>query len=208
MDGRAVADVVAMAGLLREALAEPGAAGPARLEHGWLAGHPRRRDRRRRGPWWRSAPPPRAACAADSRPGSFSFSADRPALETLLESGELTPAVAALPAPLLLMHAQGDERVAGRALARARRGVSRPRQPPDRGSRRPPSLSPARRGAPGGQPALASEGSGAALEARRVRLAAEEVSNRAAALGNGVAGLAGNRGHRAACAPAHHASNR
>jgi alpha-beta hydrolase superfamily lysophospholipase len=110
MDGRAVADVVAMAGVLREALAEPGAlALRGSSMGGWLA--------------ILAAAPAQAQAVVAICPataggmrrgldaGSFAFSVDRPALETLLDSGELAPAVAALPAPLLLMHAQGDERV-------------------------------------------------------------------------------------------------
>jgi uncharacterized protein len=43
--------------------------------------------------------------------GDFSFDADRPALERFLATHELHPAVQALEAPLLLLHAEGDEQV-------------------------------------------------------------------------------------------------
>jgi pimeloyl-ACP methyl ester carboxylesterase len=43
--------------------------------------------------------------------GRFSFAADRAALDAFLAAHELTPAVAALRAPLLLLHAEGDEQV-------------------------------------------------------------------------------------------------
>jgi alpha-beta hydrolase superfamily lysophospholipase len=45
------------------------------------------------------------------RAGEFDFEADVPALERFLASHPLEPAVEALRAPLLLMHARGDERV-------------------------------------------------------------------------------------------------
>lgn len=43
--------------------------------------------------------------------GRFSFGADRAALDAFLAEHELEPAVAALRAPLLLLHAEGDEQV-------------------------------------------------------------------------------------------------
>ena len=43
--------------------------------------------------------------------GRFSFAADREALDAFLAGHELEPAVAALRAPLLLLHAEGDEQV-------------------------------------------------------------------------------------------------
>ncbi|MBV9423522.1 MAG: alpha/beta fold hydrolase [Solirubrobacterales bacterium] len=45
------------------------------------------------------------------RSETLSFAADVPALETFLSAHDLTRAVAALSAPLLLLHAEGDEQV-------------------------------------------------------------------------------------------------
>ena len=100
----------------------PAPLGAARLR-AWAAtwrSSPRRRSARRRS--WRSARrradgAARAACA----PGASTSAADRPALEAFLaEHDDLEAAGAALGARLLLLHAEGDERVPGRALARAR----------------------------------------------------------------------------------------
>ena len=43
--------------------------------------------------------------------GRFSFAVDAEALDAFLAEHELEPAVAALTAPLLLLHAEGDEQV-------------------------------------------------------------------------------------------------
>jgi uncharacterized protein len=43
--------------------------------------------------------------------GAFEFAADVPSLEALLEAADLSAAVQTLSRPLLLMHAEGDERV-------------------------------------------------------------------------------------------------
>ena len=43
--------------------------------------------------------------------GRFSFAADVQALDGFLAGHDLEPAVAALTAPLLLLHAEGDEQV-------------------------------------------------------------------------------------------------
>jgi alpha-beta hydrolase superfamily lysophospholipase len=43
--------------------------------------------------------------------GRFSFAADRPGLRTFLDEHDLTSAARALTMPLLLLHAEGDERV-------------------------------------------------------------------------------------------------
>jgi len=45
------------------------------------------------------------------RKGELGFAADRAALEAFLEGHELAPALAELDVPLLLMHAEGDERI-------------------------------------------------------------------------------------------------
>jgi uncharacterized protein len=58
------------------------------------------------------------------RAGDFDFRADRPALEALLETHDAGAAAAALDVPVLLLHAEGDERVPvehSRELARVLR---------------------------------------------------------------------------------------
>jgi alpha-beta hydrolase superfamily lysophospholipase len=121
LDGRAVTDVVAMAGVLRGALAPPAAVALRGSSLGAYLAILAAADAR--------AQAVVAICPASAgglRRGlardAFSFAADRPALEALLDSGELEPAVAALRCPLLLLHAQGDEQVPvqhSRELARA-----------------------------------------------------------------------------------------
>jgi alpha-beta hydrolase superfamily lysophospholipase len=110
LDGRAVSDVVAMAGLLRDGLAAPAAlALRGSSMGGYLAIHAATEA---------GAQAVVAICPATAgglrrglEQGTLSFAADRPSLEMLLDAGDLSPVVAALPAPLLLLHAQGDERV-------------------------------------------------------------------------------------------------
>lgn len=110
LDARAVSDVVAMADLLRDALAPPAAVALRGSSlGGYLAILAAAQAR---------AEAVVAICPAGSsglRRGleqeAFSFDADRPGLMSLLEVGELEPAVSAMSAPLLLLHAQGDEQV-------------------------------------------------------------------------------------------------
>lgn len=45
------------------------------------------------------------------RTGSFGFAADRPALEGLLERGDAGEALTTFAGPVLLLHAEGDERI-------------------------------------------------------------------------------------------------
>ena len=112
MDGRAVDDVVSMASLLALELGDPGA--PIALRGSSMGGYLA----------IRAAAQARAAavvaiCPASAsglrrglRDGSLDFAADVPALTRLLEEdGELAPYVEALDAPILLLHASGDERV-------------------------------------------------------------------------------------------------
>lgn len=121
MDARAVDDVVTMTTLLRERLGDAGA--PVALRGSSMGGYLS----------IISAAPTQAravvaicpASAAGLRrglsAGRFPFAADRDALDTFLAAHELRPAVQALPAPLLLLHAEGDEQVPiehSRALAR------------------------------------------------------------------------------------------
>ena len=110
LDGRMISDVVAMADRLREALA-PGA--PIALRGssmgGFLAIAAAQRAR---------AAAVVAICPASGgglRRGlesrAFSFRADHEQLAELLATIELASVVQALEVPLLLLHAQGDERV-------------------------------------------------------------------------------------------------
>ena len=111
MDARAVDDVVRMATLLRERLGDERA--PVALRGSSMGGYLS----------IISAEPTQAravvaicpASAAGLRrglaAGRFSFAADREALDGFMAGHELEPAVAALRAPLLLLHAEGDEQV-------------------------------------------------------------------------------------------------
>jgi pimeloyl-ACP methyl ester carboxylesterase len=111
MDARAVQDVVTMATLLRQQLGDERA--PVALRGSSMGGYLS----------IIAAEPTRAravvaicpASAAGLRRGlatvRFSFAADEEALDGFLADHELEPAVAALRAPLLLLHAEGDEQV-------------------------------------------------------------------------------------------------
>jgi pimeloyl-ACP methyl ester carboxylesterase len=111
LDGRAVDDVVAMAALLRERLGDERA--PLALRGSSMGGYLA----------ILAAAPARAGvvvaiCPASAgglrrglAAGRFSFAVDHEALDAFLAEHELEPAVAALRAPLLLLHAEGDEQV-------------------------------------------------------------------------------------------------
>ena len=111
MDARAVDDVATMAALLRDRLGD--ARAPLALRGSSMGGYLS----------IISAEPAQAqavvaicpASAAGLRrglaAGRFSFAADHEALDAFLAAHELEPAVAALQAPLLLLHAEGDEQV-------------------------------------------------------------------------------------------------
>jgi alpha-beta hydrolase superfamily lysophospholipase len=120
MDGRPVADIVAMSELLRERIGDPDAAIGLRGSSmgGYLA--------------LVGAEPARARaivaiCPASAdglrrglRGGRFGFAADVGALDAFLVEHDLGPAVEGLDAPVLLLHAEGDEVVPvehSRALA-------------------------------------------------------------------------------------------
>ncbi len=111
MDGRPVDDVCAMAAKLREAIGD--ASAPIALRGSSMGGY---------FAILAAAPAQAAAvvaiCPASGeglrrglRAGSFAFDADRAALDPFLEAHDLHPAVESLGVPLLLMHAEGDERV-------------------------------------------------------------------------------------------------
>jgi uncharacterized protein len=111
MDGRALNDVAAMADLLRERLDDPGA--PIALRGSSMGGYLS----------LVSAAAARAAavvaiCPASAEglsrglaEGRFSFDADATALQAFLAEHDERDAIAALEAPVLLLHAEGDEQV-------------------------------------------------------------------------------------------------
>jgi alpha-beta hydrolase superfamily lysophospholipase len=117
MDGRVLEDVASMAELLRRRMADRfgpgGAAERVALRGSSLGGYLA----------ILAAPVARAraavaVCPASSEGllrglsgGAFHFEVNRPALEEFLVAHDLGTAVARLPIPLLLLHAEGDEQV-------------------------------------------------------------------------------------------------
>jgi pimeloyl-ACP methyl ester carboxylesterase len=111
MDGRAVDDVVAIAGLLRAAIGDQSA--PVAVRGSSMGGYLA----------IIAAAATDAAAVVAICPASasglrrglaaneFDFHADEQALGPFLDTHELDPAVRALRAPLLILHAEGDERV-------------------------------------------------------------------------------------------------
>ena len=111
LDGRALEDVVAIATLLRSHLAHPGA--PIALRGSSMGGYLS----------LVCAGPAGAAAVVAICPASaeglrrglgerrFTFRADEPALEQFLAGHDEREAIAALAAPVLLLHAEGDEQV-------------------------------------------------------------------------------------------------
>jgi fermentation-respiration switch protein FrsA (DUF1100 family) len=111
MDARAVDDVVTMATLLRERLGDERA--PLALRGSSMGGY---LSIVSAGPAQAQAvvaicPASAAGLRRGLAAGRFSFAADRQALDAFLAAHELAAAVAALRAPLLLLHAEGDEQV-------------------------------------------------------------------------------------------------
>jgi alpha-beta hydrolase superfamily lysophospholipase len=111
MDGRALDDVLAVAALLRSAIGDPGL--PLALRGSSMGGYLAIIAAAPAG-----AQAVVAICPASSeglvrglRAGRFEFDADIEALEAFLTAHNLFPAVASLRAPLLLLHAEGDEQV-------------------------------------------------------------------------------------------------
>jgi uncharacterized protein len=124
MDGRAQDDVALMATFLRDRLNYPGA--PIALRGSSMGGYlalVAAADAQ--------AAAVVAICPASAEglsrglaEGRFSFQADAPALEAFLAAHDERDAVAALEAPVLLLHAEGDEQVSvehSRELARLTR---------------------------------------------------------------------------------------
>ena len=111
LDGRAIQDVVTIAGVLREELGDPAA--PLGLRGSSLGGYLAILAAAPVG-----ARAVVAICPAGAEglrrglaQGRFEFAADRERLDALLAAHDLSAAVRTLEAPLLLMHAEGDERV-------------------------------------------------------------------------------------------------
>lgn len=111
MDDRAINDVAAIAGLLRERIGDPQA--PVALRGSSMGGYLA----------IVAAPLARAQAVVAICPASgeglrralvsreFTFDADVPSLERMLAAHDLHAVVGSLTVPLLLLHAEGDERV-------------------------------------------------------------------------------------------------
>ncbi|MBV9196200.1 MAG: alpha/beta fold hydrolase [Solirubrobacterales bacterium] len=120
LDGRALGDVAAMAALLRSRLPDPRA--PLVLRGSSMGGYLALLAASRAG-----AAAVVAICPAEAaglrrglRGGALHFTADEPALDAFFAEHDLAQAVGRLEMPLLLLHAEGDERVPvehSRALA-------------------------------------------------------------------------------------------
>jgi alpha-beta hydrolase superfamily lysophospholipase len=122
MDGRVVDDVLSMAELLPPAV-------PRALRGSSMGGYVAIQAAAPLGAAGVVAicPAPGDLLAAGVRAGRFEFAADAPALLAYLEEHPLSDAVAALQAPLLILHAEKDEQVpveSSRALAQLARHPS------------------------------------------------------------------------------------
>jgi uncharacterized protein len=109
MDGRALQDIVSMAGLLRRALGDPQA--PLVLRGSSMGGY-----MALAGAAFAKASAVVAICPASAEglrrglaAGYFTFATDAPALDALLAEHDLDAAVTQLDVPVLLLHAEGDE---------------------------------------------------------------------------------------------------
>jgi alpha-beta hydrolase superfamily lysophospholipase len=111
MDGRAIDDVVAMATLLREASGDP--ALPVALRGSSMGGYLAIAAAAPAGAGAVVAicPAPAEGLIRGLRDGRFSFAADVQPLEQLLLAHDLFATVAAMTVPLMILHAEGDERV-------------------------------------------------------------------------------------------------
>ncbi len=131
MDGRAIDDIVSMASLLREATGD-GALALA-LRGSSMGGYFAIVAAQAAGARAVVAicPPPGEGLLRGLRAGKFSssFDADVEAVETLLTSRDVFAAVKALRAPLLLLHAEGDEQV---PVAHSRELIASARVPASR----------------------------------------------------------------------------
>ncbi len=111
MDARALDDVVAMASLLREAIGDPAA--PIALRGSSMGGYLAilAAQCAQASAVVAICPASPAGLRRGLAAGSLRFDADVEALEALLLAHQLPAAVESLTAPLLLLHAQGDEQV-------------------------------------------------------------------------------------------------
>jgi alpha-beta hydrolase superfamily lysophospholipase len=111
MDGRAVQDVLSMVALLRRELAHSDA--PVALRGSSMGGYLaiRAAADARAGAVVAICPPSASGLRRGLREGALRFEADTAALDALLERGDLEPFVDSLQAPVLLLHARGDEQV-------------------------------------------------------------------------------------------------
>ncbi len=111
MDDRALDDVVAIATVLRAALGD--AAAPIALRGSSMGGYLAivAAERLGAGAVVAICPAGAEALRRGLRAGTFAFEADVPAFDALLAANDLHAAVQSLHRPLLLMHAEGDERV-------------------------------------------------------------------------------------------------
>jgi alpha-beta hydrolase superfamily lysophospholipase len=111
MDGRAIDDVASMATLLRSSTGAP--ALPVALRGSSMGGYFAIVGAAAADACAVVAicPAPPEGLVRGLRAGKFSFAANVGALEALLTSHDLFAAVTALRAPLMLMHAEGDEQV-------------------------------------------------------------------------------------------------
>lgn len=110
MDGRAIRDVTAMAGLLQERMPRPV---PIALRGSSMGGYLAIVSAAAAGAGATVAicPASGEGLARGLASGTLNFDADRPALEELLSAHRLDQAVGELTCPLLLLHAEGDEQV-------------------------------------------------------------------------------------------------
>jgi alpha-beta hydrolase superfamily lysophospholipase len=111
MDGRAAQDVGRIADLLRDALGRPDA--PIALRGSSLGGYLAivSADAARAAAIVAICPAPAELLRAGLRHHAFGFAADEPSLVAFLDANDLHDAVATLTVPLLILHAEGDERV-------------------------------------------------------------------------------------------------
>jgi pimeloyl-ACP methyl ester carboxylesterase len=111
MDARMTQDVETVAGVLRAALGD--AKAPVALRGSSMGGYLAIVAARpaQAGAVVAICPASASGLRRGLRADDFGFAADKPALDSFLESHPLEPAVRELASPLLLLHAEGDERV-------------------------------------------------------------------------------------------------
>jgi alpha-beta hydrolase superfamily lysophospholipase len=112
LDGRALEDVVAMAEFLRSRL-DPANGAPIALRGSSMGGYLAlvSAAAARAGAVVAICPASAENLRRGLRQRRFSFEADEPALDAFLAAHDPRDAIATLPAPVLLLHAEGDEQV-------------------------------------------------------------------------------------------------